>query len=232
MFGYFLPDYYYIILVLPAVILSLIAQAKVKSTYGKMAKVLNGRGITGAVAAQRVLSFYGINGVRIEQVSGQLSDHYDPRGNVIRLSQQVYSSSSVASVGIACHEAGHAAQHAQNYVPIKVRNAILPFANIGSTMGITLAFIGLILNFGILIDIGIILFACVVLFQLVTLPIEFNASRRAMQVISETGMLDEEESRGARKVLTAAAMTYVASLLVAVASLLRLVLRFNSRRRR
>ena len=232
MFGYFLPDYYYIILVLPAVILSLIAQAKVKSTYGKMAKVLNGRGITGAVAAQMVLSFYGINGVRIEQVSGQLSDHYDPRGNVIRLSQQVYSSSSVASVGIACHEAGHAAQHAQNYVPIKVRNAILPFANIGSTMGITLAFIGLILNFGILIDIGIILFACVVLFQLVTLPIEFNASRRAMQVISETGMLDEEESRGARKVLTAAAMTYVASLLVAVASLLRLVLRFNSRRRR
>lgn len=232
MFGYFLPDYYYIILVLPAVILSLIAQAKVKSTYGKMAKVLNGRGITGAVAAQRVLSFYGINGVRIEQVSGQLSDHYDPRGNVIRLSQQVYSSSSVASVGIACHEAGHAAQHAQNYVPIKVRNAILPFANIGSTMGITLAFIGLILNFGILIDIGIILFACVVLFQLVTLPIEFNASRRAMQVISETGMLDEEESRGARKVLTAAAMTYVASLLVAVASLLRLILRFNSRRRR
>lgn len=232
MFGYFLPDYYYIILVLPAVILSLIAQAKVKSTYGKMAKVLNGRGITGAVAAQRVLSFYGINGVRIEQVSGQLSDHYDPRGNVIRLSQQVYSSSSVASVGIACHEAGHAAQHAQNYVPIKVRNAILPFANIGSTMGITLAFIGLILNFGILIDIGIILFACVVLFQLVTLPIEFNASRRAMQVISETGMLDEEESSGARKVLTAAAMTYVASLLVAVASLLRLILRFNSRRRR
>ena len=232
MFGYFIPDYYYIALVLPAVIISLIAQAKVKSTYGKMSRIMNKRGITGSMAAQKVLQFYGINGVRIEQVSGQLSDHYDPRSNVIRLSSGVYSSSSVAAVGIACHEAGHAAQHAHSYAPIKIRNTILPLANIGSSAGVMLAIIGYFLGFGLLVDIGIILFACVVAFQLVTLPVEFNASKRAMQVIAQTGMLYEDEQQSARKVLTAAAMTYVASLLVSIASLLRLILRFNSRRGR
>lgn len=222
-------DYYYLILVVPAIILSVIAQFSVKSTYRRMSRVRNSRNITGADAAARVLSYYGINNVRIEPINGELSDHYDPRTNVIRLSSKVFSGSSIAAVGIACHEAGHAAQHAENYSPIKARNAILPFANIGSSAGIWLAIIGYFLNFGILIDIGIILFAAVVLFQLVTLPIEFNASSRAMMVINETGMLNTEEQKGTRKVLTAAAMTYVAALIVSIMSLLRLILRFRSR---
>lgn len=222
-------DYYYLILVVPALFLSVIAQFSVKSTYRRMSRVRNSRNITGADAAARVLSYYGINNVRIEPINGELSDHYDPRTNVIRLSSKVFSGSSIAAVGIACHEAGHAAQHAENYSPIKVRNAILPFANIGSSAGIWLAIIGYFLNFGILIDIGIILFAAVVLFQLVTLPIEFNASSRAMMVINETGMLNTEEQKGTRKVLTAAAMTYVAALIVSIMSLLRLILRFRSR---
>lgn len=222
-------DYYYLILVVPALILSLIAQVSVKSTYKSMSRIQNSRNITGADAAARVLSYYGINNVRIEPVNGELTDHYDPRANVIRLSSKVFSGSSIAAVGIACHEAGHAAQHAQNYSPIKVRNAILPFANIGSSAGIWLAIIGYFLNFGLLIDIGIILFAAVVLFQLVTLPIEFNASLRAMKVIDETGMLNSEEQKGTKKVLTAAAMTYVAALIVSIMSLLRLILRFRSK---
>lgn len=222
-------DYYYLILVVPALILSVIAQISVKGTYKRMSKIRNSGNITGAAAAARVLSYYGINNVRIEPINGELTDHYDPRTNVIRLSSKVFSGSSIAAVGIACHEAGHAAQHAQNYSPIKVRNAILPFANIGSSAGIWLAVIGYFLNFGILVDIGIILFAAVVLFQLVTLPIEFNASARAMKVIDETGMLSFEEQKGTRKVLTAAAMTYVAALIVSIMSLLRLILRFRSR---
>ena len=222
-------DYYYLILVVPALILSLIAQVSVKSTYKSMSRIQNSRNITGADAAARVLSYYGINNVRIEPVNGELADHYDPRANVIRLSSKVFSGSSIAAVGIACHEAGHAAQHAQNYSPIKVRNAILPFANIGSSAGIWIAIIGYFLNFGLLIDIGIILFAAVVLFQLVTLPIEFNASLRAMKVIDETEMLNSEEQKGTKKVLTAAAMTYVAALIVSIMSLLRLILRFRSR---
>ncbi|MBE6774728.1 MAG: zinc metallopeptidase [Ruminococcaceae bacterium] len=224
-------DYYYIVLVLPAVILSVIAQAKVKSTYNKFARISNSKHITGAQAAYNVLMHYGITNVKIECGSGKLSDHYDPRVNVIRLSPEVYSGSSIASIGIACHEAGHAAQHAQNYLPIKVRNLILPVANFGSSAGVLLAVIGYFLGFGILIDVGIILFAAVVVFQLVTLPIEFNASSRALRVIEETEMLYNEERAGAKKVLSAAAMTYVASLLVSLMSLIRLILRTNSRRR-
>lgn len=222
-------DYYYIILVLPAVLLSLIAQIGVKSTYKSMSRIQNRSGLTGAAAAARVLSYYGINNVRIEPVGGNLTDHYDPRDNVIRLSSQVFSGNSIAAVEIACHEAGHAAQHAEGYAPIKVRNAVLPIANIGSSAGIWLAVIGYILGYGFLTNLGIILFSAVVVFQLVTLPIEFNASSRAMKVINETGMLLEEEQRGARKVLTAAAMTYVAALLVSIMSLLRLILRYNSK---
>ncbi len=223
-------DYYYFILVVPAIILSLIAQAKVKSTYSKYAKISNSKRISGAQAAYNVLSHYGIKDVRIEQVSGTLSDHYDPKAKVIRLSPGVYSGTSIASIGIAAHEAGHAAQHAENYVPIKVRNVILPVANFGSSAGVLIAVIGYFLGYGILVDIGIILFAAVVLFQLVTLPIEFNASSRAIKVIDETGMLYSEEQTGAKKVLTAAAMTYVASLIVSLMSLIRLILRTNRRR--
>ena len=223
-------DYYYLILVVPALIIAGIAQINVKRTYNNMAKIANRKRLTGAQAAAVVLSHYGINNVRIELGHGKLSDHYDPRSNVIRLSPEVFSGTSIAAVGIACHEAGHAAQHAQNYVPIKVRNAILPVANIGSTLGFYLAIFGYFLGFGMLIDIGIILFASVTVFQLVTLPIEFNASRRAISVIDETGMLYSEEIPQAKKVLFAAAMTYVASLLVSVMSLLRLILRTRNRR--
>lgn len=229
MFTYW-PDYYYMILVVPALILSVLAQIGVKGTYRRYSNISNSRGLTGAMAAQRVLAYYGIRNVRIEQVSGNLTDHYDPRSNVIRLSSGVYGGSSIAAVGVACHEAGHAAQHAQNYAPIKIRNSILPIANIGSSVGMLLAVVGYFMSFSFLVNLGILLFSFVVLFQLVTLPIEFNASARAVRVIDETGLLDSDEQRGAKKMLTAAAMTYVASLLVSIMSLLRLILRFNSRR--
>ncbi len=227
---FFFYDYYYIILVIPAMLLALWAQVRVKSTYGKFAKVGNTRGITGAYAAQAVLTHYGINDVRIEQVSGKLSDHYDPKAKVIRLSTEVYGGSSIAAVGIACHEAGHAAQHAENYVPIKVRNTLVPVCNIGSTLGVPLAILGYFLGFEPLITVGLLLYAAISVFHLVTLPVEFNASNRAIKVIEETGLLYDDETSGAKKVLKAAAMTYVASLIVALANLLRLVLRFNNRR--
>lgn len=223
-------DYYYLILVVPALLISAIAQWRVNSTYKSMSKIKSARGLSGAEAAMRVLSYYGITNVNIVETSGRLSDHYDPRDNIIRLSPEVFSGRSIASVGIACHEAGHAAQHAQNYTPIKVRNLILPVANIGSSLGFTIAILGYFLGFGILIDVGIILFASVTVFQLVTLPIEFNASSRALAVISETGMLNAEEVPLAKKVLSAAAMTYVAALLVSIMSLLRLILRTRNRR--
>ncbi len=227
---YFFFDYYYIILVIPAMILAVWAQFKVKSTYNKFEKVGNTRRITGAYAAQAVLTHYGINDVRIEQVSGKLSDHYDPKSKVIRLSTAVYGGSSIAAVGIACHEAGHAAQHAENYAPIKIRNSLVPVCNIGSSLGIPLAILGYFLGFEPLISIGLLLYAAIALFHLVTLPVEFNASRRAVKVIDETGLLYDDEINGAKKVLKAAAMTYVASMLVALANLLRLVLRFSNRR--
>ncbi|MBQ5968893.1 MAG: zinc metallopeptidase [Clostridia bacterium] len=230
MYGYFI-DYYYIILVVPAMLLSLLAQAWVKGAYRKYSKIDNARRLTGEMAAQAVLRSYGITDVRIEPVAGNLTDHYDPRSNVIRLSEGVFAGTSIAAVGIACHEAGHAAQHAQNYVPIKVRNTILPVANIGSSGGIMLAVLGLVWGFDILVLIGIVLFMFVVLFQLVTLPVEFDASSRAMKIIGESNLLEDDEKKGARKVLTAAAMTYVAALIVSIASLLRLVLRAQGRRR-
>lgn len=218
-------DYYYFILVIPALLVSLWAQARVKSTYSKMSRVMNSRGLTGAQAASEVLRYYGITDVRLEQVSGTLTDHYDPKENVIRLSQGVYGATSIAAVGIACHEAGHAAQHAQAYKPISVRNMLLPVANIGSASGLWIALIGLAMQWRILILVGIVLYAFVALFQLVTLPVEFDASSRALKVIEETGMLQGDEYTGAKKVLSAAAMTYVAALLVSIMSLLRVILR-------
>lgn len=230
--GWLYFDRYYLLLVVPMMILSLVAQAMVKSTYSKQSKVLSARGLTGEQAAARVLYHYGITDVRIEHSpSGKLSDHYDPRSNVIRLSDGVYNSTSVAAIGIACHEAGHAAQHAKGYIPIKIRNTILPVCNIGSRLGLPLAIFGYILGFEPLISIGLLLYALIAVFQFVTLPVEFNASKRAVAVIEETNMLGDDEIGGAKKVLTAAAMTYVTALLVSIAQLLRLVLRFNSRRR-
>lgn len=229
---YFYFDYYYLLLVVPAMIIAMWAQIKVKSTYARYSKVRNSRGLTGAYAAQSVLNYYGITDVRIERVSGSLTDHYDPKANVIRLSDGVYDSASVAAVGIACHEAGHAAQHAENYAPIKIRNAIIPVCNIGSTIGIPLALIGWFLQFSILIYIGLALYAAIFVFQVATLPVEFNASRRAIKVIDETHLLADGETGGAKKVLSAAAMTYVASMIVALANLLRLLLRFSRNNRR
>lgn len=225
-------DYYFLILVVPALLISLAAQIMVKTTFSKQSKKLSTRGISGAQAASNILSYYGITNVRIERVSGNLTDHYDPKTNVIRLSDNVFSSTSIAAIGVACHEAGHAAQHANNYLPIKIRNAIIPVCNIGSTVGLPLAIIGYFLGFEPLVTVGLLLYALIAVFQLVTLPVEFNASRRAMQVIDETGLLYDDEQAGARKVLTAAAMTYVAALLVSLANLLRFVIRLTGKNRR
>jgi len=226
--GFYIESSYFL-LVLPAVVLALIAQVKVKSTYKKYSGVPNTRGLTGAQAAQAVLSYYGINDVMIQPITGSLTDNFNPKNKVISLSEGVYNSTSVAAVGIACHEAGHAAQHAENYAPIKIRNSIVPVCNIGSMLGIPLAIIGLMLSFEPLIYIGLILYSAVLVFHLVTLPVEFNASRRALKVIDENSMLYGDEYSGARKVLSAAAMTYVASMLVTLANLLRFFLRFTKR---
>ena len=224
-------DEYFLLLCVPALIISLIAQWKVKSSYKKFSKIRNVRGLTGAAAAYRVLQSYGITDVRIERVSGQLTDHYDPKANVIRLSQGVFDNISIAAVGIACHEAGHAAQYAQAYYPVKLRAAIIPVTRFGSGVGILLALAGYLLDFGILLYVGLILYFFIVIFQFITLPVEFDASKRALKVIGETNMLTAEEYPKAKSMLTAAAMTYVAALISALAQFLRLFLRFTSNRR-
>lgn len=240
LFGYY--GYFeYLIFAAPVLILSLIAQAKVKSAYKKYSKIPNSRRITGAMAAQMILDFYGIKDVRIESCAGKLTDHYSPNEKVIRLSNGVYNSASVAAVGIACHEAGHAAQHAENYVPNQIRTALVPVTNFGSRFGLIIAFLGYFIAYGAntsalgfyFIIAGLALYGLVAVFQLVTLPVEFNASRRALRVIQETGMLAPEEHGGAKSVLTAAAMTYVAALATSIVNLLYYALRFlgNNRER-
>ena len=233
-------DFTYVILVLPFVILSIWASANVNSTFKRYSQQFSSRRITGAQAAQRVLSANGVTGVRIERVSGNLSDHFDPRGNVIRLSDDVYNSTSTAAIGVACHEAGHAVQYAQSYGPIKLRAAIIPVTNIGSHLAMPLILIGVLFS-GIfeysygLVYAGIACFGLSLIFQLITLPVEFNASNRALKAIEEGCILTEEEHKGAKKVLTAAAMTYVAATAVALMQLLRLIMIFGGgggRRRR
>lgn len=237
--GYFA----YLLFMLPVFILGIWAQSKVNSAYKKYSQVFNSSGLTGAAAAQAVLRHYGINDVRIEHVSGNLTDYYSPNEKVIRLSDGVYSSSSVAAVGVACHEAGHAAQHAENYLPNKIRTALVPACNFGSKFGIIIAVAGMFLAaFALLsflgrmmIYVGLALYGLVAVFQLVTLPVEFNASRRALKVIESEGLMSlEEEHEGAKKVLKAAAMTYVAALATSVSNLLFYIIRFTgstSRRR-
>ncbi|MBQ3504295.1 MAG: zinc metallopeptidase [Oscillospiraceae bacterium] len=230
-------DWTYIVLILPCLLLSLWASANVNSTFRKYSKQLSYRRITGAEAAQRVLSANGVRGVRIERVSGNLTDHFDPKTNVIRLSDSVYGSTSTAAIGVACHEAGHAVQYAQDYAPIKLRAAIIPITNFGSKIAMPLILIGILLSaLGnvsyTFVYLGIAAFGLSLVFQLVTLPVEFNASRRAMQAIESANILSEEEQRGARKTLSAAAMTYVAATAVSLAQLLRLILIFGGRRRR
>ena len=225
-------DIYYLIFIVPAMIISLIAQSKVTSTFNKYNSVLNRRGCTGAQVARKILDANGLTNVSVERVSGHLSDHFDPRTNVVRLSDSTYSSTSVGAVGVAAHEVGHAIQHSTGYFPIKVRSAIIPITNLGSSLSWPLFFLGLVLGFPILTDIGILLFCAVVAFQLVTLPVEFNASRRAMTTLEDDRILQDDELKGARKVLTAAAMTYLAALITAIANLLRLLALSNRNRRR
>lgn len=226
---FFYLDYYYLILVVPTLIFAIFTQIWLKNTYKKYSSLRNSRGLTGADAAMNVLRHYQIYDVKIEHISGRMTDHYDPRSKVIRLSDGVYNGTSIAAVGIACHEAGHAAQHANGYVPIKIRNAIIPICNIGSMAGIPLAIIGLFLSSELLINVGLLLYSFVAIFQLATLPVEFNASARAISVIKDSGMLMADEVPGARKMLTAAAMTYVAALATSLANLLRLLLIFGRR---
>ena len=228
--GFLYMDKYYLVLVVPAMILALYAQFKVTSTYKKFSEVRNVRGITGAQAAAQVLSFYGINDVQIRPIGGNLTDNHNPRTKVLSLSQANYSGTSIAAVGVACHEVGHAIQHSTDYYPIKVRSALVPVTKIGSMAGIPLAVLGAVLGFSPLITIGLMLYSLVAIFQFVTLPVEFNASNRAIKAIEEMGLLYEDETQSAQKVLSAAALTYVASLVVSLANLLRLFLRFNNRR--
>ena len=222
----------YFILVLPVVIISMICSARVKSAYQKYSRFNNARGLTGAQAAALVLQSYGINNVQIQRIDGELTDNYNPKTNIISLSSGVYGSCSIAAVGIACHEAGHAAQHAEGYGPIKVRNVFVKPAQIGSTLAIPLAILGYILGFLGLVKFGIFLYVFIMLFQLVTLPVEFNASSRALKVIEQQNMLQGEEYDGAKKVLKAAAMTYVAAFAVSAANLLRLLTLLSGGKRR
>ena len=229
-------DWTYVVLVLPCILLSLWASANVNSTFRKYSNQFSRRHLTGAEAAQRVLYAHGVRGVRIERVSGKLTDHYDPRSNVIRLSDEVYGSTSTAAIGVACHEAGHAVQYAVEYAPIKLRAAIIPITNFGSQLAMPLILLGIVLSaFGsmsdLLIYLGIACFALSLVFQLVTLPVEFNASRRALAAIEDGQLLTDEELSGARKTLRAAALTYVAATAVALAQLLRLLAIFGGRRR-
>ena len=230
-FGFYGIDMYYIVLVLPCIVLAMWAQMRVKSTFNQYSRVRNVRGVTGAQAAAAVLRQNGVGDVRIERVAGNLTDHYDPRANVIRLSDSVYDSISVASVGVAAHEAGHAVQYATGYMPIRLRAAIVPITQIGSGAALPLILLGLFMNSGILIDIGIIAFALATVFQLVTLPVKLNASNRALAAIEQGGLLTADEYPMAKKTLWAAAMTYVAALAVSLAQLLRLLLLFGGRGR-
>ena len=227
---YFDPTY---MLVIIGAVLCLWAQARVSSTYSKFSRVQSRTGMTGAQAAQRILQMSGIYDVRIEHVGGSLTDHYDPGHKVLRLSDSVYGSTSVAAIGVAAHECGHAVQHHKGYAPLKIRTALVPAANIGSRAGIPLIFLGVLLGMNqLFIQIGIWVFALAVLFQVVTLPVEFNASGRALAMLGDYGMLERDEAAGCRKVLKAAALTYVAAAASALLQLLRLVLLFGGSRSR
>ena len=227
---FFYMDYWYLIFVVPPMLLALWASFNVNSTFKKYSKVTNRYGLTGAMAARKILDNNGLANVRIERVAGNLTDHFDPKTNVVRLSESVYDSTSVAAVGVASHEAGHAVQYAEEYTPMKVRGKLVSVANIGSYAGIYLAIIGIVVSLPLLSYVGIALFGAVVLFQLVTLPVEFNASQRAVAAL-EQGYFSEEELNGTKKVLRAAALTYVAALLSAIGNLLRLIMLVNGRRR-
>lgn len=229
-YGFYYDDPMVILILALSMIFAFWAQTKVKTTFDKYSKVSSARNITGEQAALQVLRANGINDVRVERIAGDLTDHFDPRTNVIRLSDSVHSKTSVAAIGVATHEAGHAVQYAKGYLPMKLRSAIIPITNIGSNLAIPLILLGFVFATDALINLGIIFFSTATLFQLVTLPVEFNASRRAMVSLNESNILGHEELKGARKTLTAAALTYVAALAVAVANLIRIIARYGRRR--
>lgn len=220
------------VLIILAFLISALVSAKMNATFSKYSKVRSYCGMTGAQAAQRILSSAGIYDVRIEHVSGKLTDHYDPSNQVLRLSDAVYGNTSIAAIGVAAHECGHAVQHAKNYVPLSVRSAIVPVANFGSQLSWPLFLAGLIFSFRPLLMIGILLFCAALLFQIVTLPVEFNASARALRMLDETGIMGRQEIRGTKKVLRAAAMTYVAAVIGSLLQLLRLLILSGAFRRR
>lgn len=229
-------DWTYIVLVIPAMILALYAQNKVNSTFKKYSRVASRSGMTGAQAARRLMELNGIYDVSIERVSGNLTDHYDPSKKVLRLSDSVYSDTSVAAIGVAAHETGHAIQHARGYAPLTLRTVMVPLANLGSTLSMPLIFLGILFSFSSvmgnsMINLGILLFGLSVVFTIITLPVEFNASRRAVACLGDSGILYDDEIGGVKKVLSAAAMTYVASTAVALANFLRLIIIFGGRRR-
>lgn len=222
-------DWTYVVIVLPVMILALVAQVKVKSTFKKYSQIASDGGMTGADAARMVLDSYGVTGVQIVPVAGELTDHFDPKDNVIRLSEPVYNARTAAAVGVAAHEAGHAAQYAENYVPMQIRSAVIPATKVGSTLSLPLIILGMIFSISALSFIGVILFGFTVLFQLVTLPVEFNASRRAVAALGSSGRVSQEGVKSAKKVLTAAALTYVAALATALANMVRLMILIRRR---
>ena len=226
---YFYDSTYFLVLI--GFLLASFASMGVQSAFNKYSKVKSFRHYTGKDAARKILDENGLYDVRVENISGNLTDHFDPSANVIRLSESTYNSDSVAAIGVAAHEAGHAVQHATGYVPIRVRNSIVPAVNLCSTIAMPLFIIGLLLGMTNLANVGIILFSGALIFQIVTLPVEFDASHRAIKILDSSAMLDEDELKGAKKVLRAAAMTYVAAVLASALQLLRLVLLNNSRRR-
>ncbi len=232
--GFYFFDYTYFIFILPALAVSLVAQILVQTTFHKYENVRNGRGVTGEQAAGAVLRANGLPPIPVRAVGGRLTDHFDPRTNTISLSQPVYAAQTVAAVGVAAHEAGHAVQYATGYAPLKLRAALVPVTQIGSNLAVPLVLIGLLLpvQYSFIAYLGIGLYALAVLFSLVTLPVEFNASARAVRALAETGLLDEDELDGAKKVLRAAAMTYVAATFSALMSLLRLLAIVNRRESR
>lgn len=220
------------LLVIIGAVLTIVASARVNSTFNKYKKVRSATGMTGAEAARRLLNNAGINDVSIEHISGNLTDHYDPSQKVLRLSDATYGSSSVAAIGVAAHECGHAIQHFEGYAPLKIRSTLVPAANIGSRLGIPLCFLGMLLSFNqTLITVGIWVFSLAVLFQIITLPVEFNASSRAIRLLDETGILYGQEIKDTKRVLGAAALTYVAAAAASILQLLRLVLIFGGRDR-
>ncbi|MDD7220283.1 MAG: zinc metallopeptidase [Clostridia bacterium] len=229
MYGYYFDPTYFLLII--GMLLSLAASAKVKSTFARYSRVRSASGITGAEAARRILQMAGIRDVTIVPISGSLTDHYDPRSKRLALSQDVYDKTSVAAVSVAAHECGHAIQHAINYVPLTLRSAIVPIANFGSTLSWPLFLAGLLFSIRPLVMLGILLFSFAVIFQLVTLPVEFNASSRALKMLGSSGMLGPDESKSARKVLTAAALTYVAALASSILQLFRLIILAGGRDR-